>query len=111
MRSILLLTVLVPVLGSAQINRSARELASETIGQYITTRLFKNQAYEPISFGKLREMKDYNSDIIWTFDHKFRITEKKRNDKEKPSMVKTYNFTFYLDREMRVKLADGSFYN
>jgi hypothetical protein len=109
MRSILLSVLIMPVFASAQINRSAKELAGETIGKYITTILFKNQSYHPVSFGELRPRQEENSEVIWSYDHKFEIAENKIDPDKKQPVIKTYKFIFYLDKRMKVKRADGSF--
>jgi hypothetical protein len=111
MRLILLLLFIVPVLASAQINRSAKELAVETIGEYIQTKLFKDQPYHPLSFGELKQRQEENTDVSWSYVHKFEITEPKFDKDNKAPVIKTYTFTFYLDRRMRVKRAEGAFTN
>jgi hypothetical protein len=109
MRSIVLLFFILPVLAPAQINRSAKELAGETIGAYITGKLFKNQSYHSVSFGELRPRREENSEVIWSYSHRFEIAENKIDGDKKRPAVKTYTFTFYLDKKMRVKGADGAF--
>src|SRR5262245_40579539 len=109
MRSVLLIIFILPFLASAQINRSAKELASETIGEYITTKLFKDKSYHPLSFGQLTPKHEQNTEVIWSFDHRFEITEERTIDDKKTPVTKTYKFTFYLDKKMKVKRADGAF--
>jgi hypothetical protein len=100
----------VPVLTSAQINRSAREFASEQIQEYVTTKLFKTHSYKSISLGQLKEFKDKkNIEIAWTIEHKFEITPPHDSFNQKATTPKEYKFLFFLDDKMRVIRADSYF--
>src|SRR5262245_19537940 len=109
MRSILLSLAILPLLASAQINRSAKELAGETIATYITKKLFKDKPYHPVSFGELKECKEQNSEVMWSFVHKFEITESKGAFGKDLPASKAYTFIFYMDKKMNVRRAEGAF--
>jgi GH35 family endo-1,4-beta-xylanase len=109
MRSFLFLSILLPVFASAQINRSAREFASEQVQEYIVKKLFKDQPYKPGSFGELKTRKQNDSEIAWTIEHKFEITETHKGSDNKEAASKSYKFLFYLDDKMRVLRADSFF--
>ena len=62
--------MLLPVLSFAQINRSAKELAGEQIQEYITSKLFKDRDYKPVSTGELKTFHDKRDlDIEWTIQY------------------------------------------
>ncbi|MDP4262987.1 MAG: hypothetical protein Q8941_10675 [Bacteroidota bacterium] len=105
MRSVLLSLLFLPLFAGAQINRSAKEFASERIGDYITGKLFKDLSYQPVSFGELMNHEDKDLDIAWTIEHKFVITDTEFADK-KTAVHTSYKFLFYLDRQMKVKKAE-----
>lgn len=92
---------------SAQINRSAREYAAETIGDYVQTKLFRAQLYKAIEFGEIKTFSDPNKDIYWTLEHRFEIGESRVEGGKYVKKPKTYIFCFYLDDKMQVKRADS----
>ena len=80
MRSLLLFVFLAPFLANTQINRSAREFASERVQEYVTTKLFKDLAYKPLAFGEIKSFDDKkNREIYWTIEHKFEVTDKHKS--------------------------------
>lgn len=96
-----------PVVAGAQINRSAREFASDQVQQYIKTKLFKGDPYKAISFGELKEHKEkYNDEMAWVIEHKFEVTDLHSFSDQKAPSPKTYTFLFYLDQKMKVLLAE-----
>ena len=110
MRSILLLALILPLFTAAQINRSAREFASEKIQEYVSAKLFKSLSYKPISFGQLKEYNSKgNSEIAWTIEHKFEIADTKKFSDQRTSVPKEYKFQFYLDDKMKVLRAESYF--
>ena len=110
MRSFLFLTLFLPVFGTAQVNRSAREFASEQIQEYVTAKLFKDLSYKPGSFGPLKVYHTKKStEIAWTIEHKFEITETQKISDQKTATSKEYKFTFYLDEKMKVLRAESFF--
>ena len=111
MRSFLFFLFILPVFASAQINRSAREFASEQIQEYVTKKLFKEQGYKPGSFGELIARKDPSFETAWTIEHKFEITETRKDADNKAATSKAYKFQFYLDDKMRVVRAESFFVN
>jgi hypothetical protein len=107
MRLIILLFVLLPVVGITQVNRSAKELAGETIQDYIGSKLFKNKGYKAVSFGELKQVDDKRSTILWSIAHSFEITEGGGSTFEKsPRKQQSYTFLFYLDDKMKVMKAE-----
>ncbi len=110
MRSFLFSLLVVPIMSSAQINRSAREFASEQVRQYVTTKLFKDAPYKSISFGQIKSFQDKrNIEIAWTIEHTFEITESRKTFDAKPAVPKEYKFLFFLDDKMKVVRADSYF--
>ena len=93
----------------AQVNRSAREFATEKIEEYVQQKLFKNQPYKIISFGELKPYQDKRKEIFWMIDHQFEIVGSKKEEAKKNSKTQTYNFYFYLDEKMEVKKAETYF--
>lgn len=109
MRTLLILLLLFPFVSNAQINRSAKELASERIGEYITTRLFKGQPYQPVLYGELKSSGDKQSAISWVIAHKFEITVTPKEDSKNAAVRKPYKFLFYLDEKMKVVRAETAY--
>jgi len=107
---IILFLFLFPVLTQAQINRSATEFAKEKIGEYITTKLFKGNAYQPVSYGELKEWNEKSSVIKWSINHKFEITETQNNYGKKISVQKPCKFIFYFDDRMNIVRAETSYH-
>ena len=108
MRKLLFLFLFIPSFVNAQINRSAGELARENIQEYLTKKLFKQQPYKPVSFSDLRVYGETKSDIEWTIDHKFEITEKGKDAfQHSVNVQKLYKFIFYLDDKMKVLRAES----
>ena len=110
MRITLLLLLLFPVLINAQINRSATEFAKEQISEYITTKLFKRNSYQPVSYGELTEWQDKSSEIKWSINHKFEITELQNNYGKKVAVQKLCKFIFYFDDRMKIIRAETSYH-
>jgi hypothetical protein len=110
MRSILFIFLAVPFLTTAQINRSAREFAGEQVQEYITTKLFRDLTYRPVSFGDIKTYDDKkNKEIFWTIVHTFEVTDKPKTFDQKAATTKQYKFLFYLDDKMKVIRADSYF--
>lgn len=108
MRILLLAVLLLPIVMSAQINRSARELAAEAAQEYLVKKLFKDKSYQPLSFSDIRPWENVRSEISWTIDHKFEIEESEFINGKKVTVRKPYHFLFFLDRRMKVLRAEGS---
>lgn len=109
MRKTFVLFLLLPLLSTAQVNRSAREYAAEKIEEYIHEKLFQQLPYKSISYGDLKAYEDKRKEIYWFISHQFEIVEPKIVDGKKASKSQTYNFYFYLDDKMRVKKAETYF--
>jgi hypothetical protein len=106
MRIIFITLLLIPLASVAQINRSAKELAGNNIKEYINTKIFKGDAYKPISYGELQPHKD-NTDIAWTIEHRFEISEPSQTPVHKANDVQqVYKFIFYLNKKMKVLKAE-----
>lgn len=113
MRSLFLLLVIgLPGITDAQLNRSAKELAGETIQQYIVTKLFKNKEYKPVSYGELKTVGDNRSKIVWVLPHQFEIREGGEAPFEGSSKARQpYKFLFYMDEKMKVLKAEAYYTN
>lgn len=110
MRVLLILLFLIPFSGFAQINRSAKELASESIQHYVEEKLFAKKEYKPITFGELKSIGDRRSTIVWSIAHKFEIAEGGTSSFEQGSKVKKiYTFLFFLDDKMKVRKSESWF--
>lgn len=111
MRSVFLLLLIAPLFVSAQINRSAKELASEKIQEYIETKLFKNKSYKAVAYGELKAVDEKNSRIAWTITHKFEIAGDSPAAQQSGKQPKAYKFLFFLDEKMEVVRADTYYAN
>ncbi|HEX7903724.1 MAG TPA: hypothetical protein VF487_07590 [Chitinophagaceae bacterium] len=108
MRIIITILLLLPVSMQAQISRSATELAKEITSEYISTKIFKDKLYQPLSFGAVKAWPDARSPISWTITHSFIITDVQRSGYNNvPDVQKTYSFMFYLDSKMKVLKASS----
>ena len=98
MRIIYLLLLIVPCLVQAQVNRSAKELASENIKEYIETKLFKDMPYKAVSYGELKTYKQPQTGKEWVLEHNFEITETRLQADKKNYNNKALSF-FLLPRQ------------
>lgn len=106
MRIIFIALLLLPLAANAQINRSAKELAGDNIKDYINNKIFRGHTYKPLSYGELKPHKD-NTDIAWTIEHRFEISETSQMPVHKTADVQQdYKFIFYLDKKMKVLKAE-----
>ncbi|MEI9809821.1 MAG: hypothetical protein WDO16_19250 [Bacteroidota bacterium] len=108
MRSLILFLLALPVIAGAQINRSAKELASEKIGEYVVNKLFKNQQYKSVSYGDIKPYGDKKSPIAWSIVHKFEIKEANDNAGKTANAAASYTSLFYLDEKMKVLRVETS---
>jgi hypothetical protein len=108
MRMILLFLVF-PIIVNAQVNRSASLLAHENIQEYLRSKLFKDQPYNPGSFGDLKPQKENHSETAWIMEHKFQVAEKVSKGTRQPLSTDNhaYWFFFFLDKKMRVLKAES----
>ncbi len=107
MRIILLLLLVFPSFLTAQINRSATELAREKIKEYIETKLFKKMPYKAISYGELKAYPQPHSEIAWTIVHDFEITENRTIADKRSTVQKPYRFYFYFDKRIKILKSES----
>jgi hypothetical protein len=91
----------------SQVNRSALELARENTEDFLTTKIFRNQTYRPITFSTLEPYKNYDPDISWVLEHKCEVLNTTRRFGKDTSTYTTYKFVFYLDRKLKVFRAES----
>lgn len=106
MRLLILLLITIPFFSDAQINRSANELACERVKEYVETLLFKNHTYKAVSYGQLKPHSNPHSQIMWSIEHKFEISTPVFSE-NKNNNLKLYNFSFYLDKKLKVLRAES----
>jgi len=107
MRILLLSLFSLPCFAGAQINRSANEVARESIQEYICQKLFKNQAYAAGQYGDLQPQNDRETYVAWSITHQFEITDSQYVSNKRIPVRTTYNFSFYLDKKLKVIKAEG----
>lgn len=107
MRTLLLLALVLPVFAGAQINRSAKELARENIEDYVVHKLFKDQPYQSVYYGELKNHFEKNQRVLWTIEHKFEVTETTITNDRKMEVKKPYKFIFFLNNKMEVQRAES----
>ena len=107
MRILLCLLFSLPFFAGAQINRSANEVARESIQEYICQKLFKNQAYAAGQYGDLQPQNDRETYVAWSITHQFEITDSQYVSNKRIPVRTTYNFSFYLDKKLKVIKAEG----
>jgi hypothetical protein len=90
-------------LAMSQENRSAKQLATENIQEYLATKLFPSIPFKAKTYGELKKyISSSKTNIEWTLGLDFVILEKRNGKVEEI----TFGFLFYLDRWMNVKLAE-----
>ena len=107
MRILLFSFLTLPFFAGAQINRSANEVARESIHEYISQKLFKNQEYTAVQYGELQVQFDRQSYIAWSITHQFEIMDSQYVSNKRMPVRTTYNFSFYLDKKLKVIRAEG----
>jgi hypothetical protein len=109
MRTLLFFLLLAPVFTSAQINRSASELARETTKDFVVKKLFPGQVYNPVSYSEAKPYTEKDDlHIEWMIEHKFEISRSASSfDKNTDGLRKPYKFIFYLDKQMKVRRAES----
>ena len=105
MRLILMLLLWLPVVATAQLNRSASELAREKIEEYLKSKLFRNQPYQSYEFGQLKPTSMADTEIAWMMEHRFGILEK---GKDAATVWQPYYFVFYFDKKIKILLTKSS---
>ena len=109
MLRIVIILLLLPALSHAQINRSAKELAQENIEEYLSKKIFKGRSIQPGTIDDLVAYQPNSAGIIWKVQYKMELKEK---ETDADSTHKTpCKFTFYLDRQFMVLVADRWFRN
>ena len=107
MRILLVLLLILPFFSKAQVNRSANELARENVQEYIVSKIFKDLPYKSVSYGELKPQKQAHSEIIWSVNHKFEILDSQFVADKKIAVRKPYYFSFYLDKNLQVIMAES----
>ena len=107
MRILLLIFISFPIFSGAQVNRSANELAREQVQEYIVTMIFKAKPYKPIYYGELTPQNQPHSEIVWSIHHKFEIVDSQFVSDKKVAVIKPYNFSFFLDKKLKVIGAES----
>ena len=107
MRIMLLSLFSLPLFCDAQINRSANEVARESVELYICQKLFKNHVYTAGHYGDLQAQNDREINVAWSIIHHFEITDSQYVSNKRIPVLKTYKFSFYLDKKLNVIKADG----
>ncbi len=106
MRKLILLVLFAPLLATAQINRSANELAQESVKEFLFKKLFSEKDYGAVSFGNLEPFIDKTHKVEWTMEHRFEIKSRQSSFDGNLKTVKTsWYFIFYLDHQMKVVRA------
>jgi hypothetical protein len=109
MRIIILLLIILPSVALAQVSRSAKELASDNIREYITEKLFKGKEYKPVWYGEIKAAESKERKVHGMLVHSFEITETELADDQMIPVQKLYRFGFYLGQTMNVLRANGYF--
>jgi hypothetical protein len=107
MRILFIFFITIPFFGQTQINRSATELAQERIHEYIVTKIFKDMLYKPVSYGSIKAQQDPQSRISWSIGHQFEIIDSQFVADKKTAVKKPYYFSFYLDKKLKVVIAQS----
>src|SRR4051794_30213152 len=108
LRYFTLLLILLPLLGTAQINRSANELAHETVSNYIKQKLFSNAPYNAGKYGELQPYGRKNGEMVWMISHDFEIMEPTFTTDKRLLQARQCHFMFYLDKKLKVVRADSA---
>lgn len=69
--------------------------------------IFKAKPYKPIYYGELKQENQHKSEIAWSIQHKFEIIDSQFVSDKKVAVIKPYNFSFFLDKKLRVIGAES----
>lgn len=103
MRTLLFLMLILPTLASAQVNKSAKELAGENIEAYLQ-KIYKGQDHT-ITLGEPKAYLSQGSEAEWKIS--CRVTFTDVAGKKSSSQDAYSNFMFYLSRRMQVVSAEA----
>jgi hypothetical protein len=103
----LILLLAVPFFASAQINKSANELAQEVTREYLVTKLFRGKNYQPIRYGELKAKNDKRSSVAWTLEHDFEVSDARPSGFNDIQNKHFYSFLFFLDKRMKIVKAES----
>jgi hypothetical protein len=88
---------------SAQVNRSAKELAKEHVVDYIEQKLFKKKPYKSLGFSELKPLQEIKATSNgWYLKHEFVIGLAEKDNKKD---AVTCAFIFYFDEKMHITSA------
>lgn len=107
MRIVILVLLVVPFFATAQINKSANELAKEVTREYLVTKLFRGKNYQPIRYGELKAKNDKRSSVAWTLEHDFEVTDMEPSGFNNFQNKNFYSFLFFLDKRMKIVKAES----
>ncbi len=106
MRLLILFFLGLPCISYAQVNRSACEFAKEKIQDFIVTKIFTAGEYKAVSFGELRTNSGVGSRHSWSMLHQFEIIDSQYVSNKRKAVHTSYNFSFYLDKKLKVLSAE-----
>ena len=69
--------------------------------------IFKDRPYKPLSYGELKSQNQPRSEIAWSMNHKFEIVDSQFVNDKKVAVIKPYDFSFYLDKKLKVIVAES----
>jgi hypothetical protein len=102
MRILFLLFLLAPVVCSAQINKSATELAREKVQEYVVNKLLITPLYESSSYGELKPQLLTRTKASWGMECRF---ETQKNSSS--GLNQAYRMFFYFDKRMKIVRAES----
>jgi len=102
-----LLLLLIGFQANSQLNRSALELARENAQDFLSSKIFKNKDYHPMTFSNLEPYKQYSPDISWVLEHRCEVGNETHYSGRDTTIYTTYKFVFYLDRKLKVFRAES----
>jgi len=107
MRLLLILLLGTPLFSAAQINRSANEFARERVEEFLATKIFKDQVYKTISYGELKPERESRNSAVWSINVDCWLDRSRQGDKKSQENLQAYRFTFYLDKKLKIVLANS----
>lgn len=107
MRALYFLLLLLPLVAGAQNKKSAHDLANENVMQYLSDKIFRSKAFRPLTAGEVEAFKMAGTGIRWKMTYNLSSDENPAAEARDSTRGQLYNFTFYLDRQMQVVLAES----
>jgi hypothetical protein len=106
MQIIFLLLLVIPLSSISQNHRSAKELAQETIHEYLATKLSIPSPYHAEVCGDLRSQIPEKNRVAWVMDYRFELKRPNQDRDGEEAKPHLFRIFFSFDRKMKIIQAE-----